>query len=613
MSSLNKRQQLLETRLIDALKGLFPDINTNIVKELQPFITWVEIEGGKPLFKQGDISDSICILLSGRLQAIDERNFESPVILGEIYRGQTVGEMGIFTGEARNASVYAVRGSVLVIISAENYLEIISKYPKVALNTGKLIIDRLKPGKQSKQKHAWTSNIAVLPIHKSFPTTHFVQQYVTELEHFGNVYVLNAESAKTLLGFDFGQTEKPGSYDLLEFQFKFDRLEEDYAFVVYLADYELSEWTKICLKQADEVYLVADSTVKEHDLSEVESQLVFSERSAASIRKHLVLLHPPQTKLPEGTRFFLNNRNLDLWHHIRMNKVSDFQRLARFTAGKAIGFALAGGGAKGFVHLGIFKAFREHNIPADMFAGTSAGALAVAILSQMLDDAEGYEYMKNLAKDSPTKGSNRSLIPIISLLKGKSLDNYLEKYFAHIFIEDLWIQSSIAATNLSNTSLLVFDRGPLNEAIRASISLPGIFPPAVYQQELYVDGATISNLPLFALKNRGLGYLGAIALHTPKKHIVKYNRIPEAPALLLDRLLRRKKYRVPTIISVIMNSIVLASHSQLNDIEQQADIFLCPDTSRINLMDWMKYDPAIEIGYNYALQHIDAVKEIIEQ
>jgi predicted acylesterase/phospholipase RssA len=63
---------------------------------------------------------------------------------------------------------------------------------------------------------------------------------------------------------------------------------------------------------------------------------------------------------------------------------------------------------------------------------------------------------------------------------------------------------------------------------------------------------------------------------------------------------------------VIMNSIVLASHSQLNDIEQQADIFLCPDTSRVNLMDWMKYDPAIEIGYNYALEHIEKVKDILE-
>ena len=78
----------------------------------------------------------------------------------------------------------------------------------------------------------------------------------------------------------------------------------------------------------------------------------------------LVLLHPAETTLPSGTRRWLEGRRLLRHHHVRDGNEADVARVARFMAGRAVGIALSGGGARGFAHVGVLEALRRRASPS---------------------------------------------------------------------------------------------------------------------------------------------------------------------------------------------------------------------------------------------------------
>src|SRR5690606_17188272 len=131
-------------------------------------------------------------------------------------------------------------------------------------------------------------------------------------------------------------------------------------------------WTERCLRQADRTVLVAragsDPTPGE-----------FERRLSARSELHLVLLHPRDAARPQGTAAWLAERHVRAHHHVRMGLESDARRVARILAGDAIGLVMGGGGARGFVHAGVFRAFEELGVAPDIIGGTSMGAVGAAL------------------------------------------------------------------------------------------------------------------------------------------------------------------------------------------------------------------------------------------
>src|SRR5690606_4965543 len=104
---------------------------------------------------------------------------------------------------------------------------------------------------------------------------------------------------------------------------------------------------------------------------------------------------------------------VDALYHIRPERVSDLARLARILTGNATGLVLSGGGAKGFAHLGVFKALEEHGIGVDFIGGASIGAVMAAYVSFDLPADEIIEYAKRAFAAKPTGDFN--LFPMLSL------------------------------------------------------------------------------------------------------------------------------------------------------------------------------------------------------
>ncbi|MEA3223682.1 MAG: patatin-like phospholipase family protein [Thermodesulfobacteriota bacterium] len=165
-----------------------------------------------------------------------------------------------------------------------------------------------------------------------------------------------------------------------------------------------------------------------------------------------------------------------------------------------IGIALDSGGARGGAHIGVLDVFNEHNIPLDLVVGSSAGAFVGALYA-----AGKIDIIKDIMNDMSWMESLGfyldPVFPISGLLAGRRARVFIKDIVGDITIEELPIRFVAVATDLLTGETVAIDKGPLVDAIIASISMPGIFKPVIYMGRLLTDGGVSEPLPLDVLKS----------------------------------------------------------------------------------------------------------------
>ncbi len=179
---------------------------------------------------------------------------------------------------------------------------------------------------------------------------------------------------------------------------------------------------------------------------------------------------------------------------------------------KKVGLALGSGSAKGLSHIAVIQYLETLGIPIDMIAGSSIGALIGALhcvgsLKRFTSDTIKMKRMELFALFDP-------VIPTSGLMRGEKIFEFLKKYIpADTNIEDLETPLRIVATDFNSGRAVVFQRGRLLDAIRASVSIPGIFVPAKYKGTFLIDGGVANPLPINIVKRMGAGLTIAVNLH----------------------------------------------------------------------------------------------------
>ncbi|MBK5240677.1 patatin-like phospholipase family protein [Clostridium sp.] len=156
-----------------------------------------------------------------------------------------------------------------------------------------------------------------------------------------------------------------------------------------------------------------------------------------------------------------------------------------------IGIALGGGGARGFVHLGVLTALEEKGIIPDIVSGVSAGAIIGAFIASGKKPSEIME----LIKDNKFIDYAKLRLPTTGLF---SLDNFqknIERDLPARSFSDLKLPFYVAVTNLYSGKVEYLDEGPLIPEIQASCSIPMLFLPVEINGNLYIDGGLLDNLP----------------------------------------------------------------------------------------------------------------------
>jgi len=178
-----------------------------------------------------------------------------------------------------------------------------------------------------------------------------------------------------------------------------------------------------------------------------------------------------------------------------------------------IGIALDSGGTRGGAHIGVLDVFNEHNIPIDLIVGSSAGAFIGALYA-----AGKIDTIKDIIKDMSWRESLSfyldPVFPISGLLAGRRARAFIKDIVGDITIEELPIRFVAVATDLLTGETVAIDRGPLVDAVMASISMPGIFKPVIYMDRLLTDGGVSDPLPLDVLKSYAPRITIACNLHS---------------------------------------------------------------------------------------------------
>ena len=595
------RQQGILREMLIANLGL---LSEDTLRELEEQYLWVTREGGEVLFKDGDPGDSAYFLVSGRLRAVRTEPSGKRHLLGDIKPGETVGEVAVLSDATRSATVVAARDSVLVRVESEQLRKWFVDYPHLSLKIAKLLIKRGTSDSKKHRRDDHVTNIAIVPITPRVDMAALKARLKDAIRPYGNALVLDSGEVDRLSG-ESGiadiDKEAVESYERLSAWLEEQEARHD--FVIYIANREGDAWTHRCLRRADRMVLLADPR-DESAPSEFERTVVEGTSKRLIANTFLAINHPAATSNPVGTAAWLGVRP---WVsepiHIRDGDASHMARLVRLITGNAIGLVLGSGGARGLSQAGVIRALSEAGIPIDRVGGTSIGAVMAAGVASGWTAEQVDRNTRHSFGQNPTNIRDMSLPPLISMYSGKRLVRLLDEFFCEpMAIEDLWISFFCVSCDISNNSQAVHLRGPLRRSICASVALPGVFPPVRLGDGLHVDGAFMNALPVDVMGSLGVNKIIAIDLGLERNRTFDFDETPAPFEFFFDKFVRRNKrrYRVPTIVSAIIQSSLLASEAKDVQARIDADLLFNPEVHGFDIMAWSSCGKLIDIGYEHA-------------
>ena len=319
------------------------------------------------------------------------------------------------------------------------------------------------------------TNILLVPANAAAPLADFARRLCEALSrHAACALVISAGTDARLDTTGIAQAPD-GSPEDLRLRAWLNEQETRYRYMIYLADSTLTNWTRRCIQQADEVISVGLATAPPN-LTEVEAETLRHARSRRTkFQIALILLHPPGTARPHGTLRWLRERGVDRHFHLHDGEAGELDRIVRYVTRREFGLVLSGGGSRGFAHAGAIRAMREAGLPIDMIAGVSMGAIIGAAFA-ISDD---FEATVQSLKERFKRAFGDYTLPFVSLTRGRRFDDMLKAVFGDANIEDLWVPYFCVSSNMTRADTVVQRSGPLWWSLRATGSLPGLVPPVV--------------------------------------------------------------------------------------------------------------------------------------
>lgn len=593
--SAEERARLLHELLRTTLPAIFGPLDDEALSDLERRVEWVTLRRGEALFRQGDAADGWYVVASGRLQVVAEDAFGEETVLGEIGRGESLGEAALLSGAPRTATPYAVRDTELYRFSAADFEEIAERHPRMLLSISRTLVRRSTGVSDSTRRPTPCVNVAVIGAHPGLDVAGFTARLLASLERLGPTSHLTAARPEIAALAAF-----PDDHPRWQrFSAWLDEHGAERRFVVLEGESDITPWTRRALREADHVLLVADATrpATPHALERDLFAACVGKRHA---QRTLVLLHPPSTTLPRGTARWLDARDVQHHQHLRRDHAADVDRLARSLGGASVGLVLGAGGARGFAHVGVLRALGEARVPVDHIGGASSGALVAALHAM----GKSPEEMLDLGgRISAMRPFSEWALPITSIVRGKRVEQIVEQSFGDTAIEDLWIPYFCTSCDLTRFRDVVHERGELAAATLASGALPGVLPPRVHQGSLLVDGGTTHMVPGPQMRDRCRGKLIAVDVSPEREMVCPPDRLPTSWSALWHRL-RPGAKRMPTASEVFWRAVAFGTTRKTAAVAANADLFLSPPVERFGTTELGAMREIARIGYEHTKERV---------
>jgi NTE family protein len=552
-------------RRVPVLSGLDDELLSRLAAEGAS----VTVRAGDWLVREGEAAESLYLIRSGRLEVVAEGPPET--LIRVLRRGEILGELALLTEEVRSASVRARRDSELLELGRRQFEELISGAPGFALGLTRAMGAQLAASRTPAVTTEPPRTIAALPLDEGAPVAEAADLLVDSLGRHGSVARLASEPG----------LDSTGMISRLE------RAEEENDHVVLLGESARpgEEWTDLCVREADSVFALSRGTPSREWLDHPDALIgcelvVLADRVGGDV---LETLRPREVQvLPDGSDL---QPSLDL--------------TARRLAGRAIGIVLSGGGARAFAHLGVIEELSRAGVPIDRVGGVSLGSVVgAAVASGRGAPEELHELFRGGFIDANPAGDYT--LPVFSMIRGARTRALLEGFFEDTRIEELITRYFCVSCDLVKRETVVHRTGPIADAVMASLSIPGVFPPvATDDGRLLVDGGVLDNLPVEAMARSGEGPVIAVDV-TGRVGGGEFRKALRPGIARLGRPIRRyltgSEAEVPRLGETIVRTITVGSADTAETARCHADLVIQPQVAGVGMLDWRQLDRMVEAG-----------------
>jgi NTE family protein len=515
---------------------------------------------GDVVFAVGDPGDSMYVIESGLVKVISEQSGEERFIL-YLGPGNFFGEGAALFGGNHSASVYVAIDAEILMLRRHDLIALLNDHPQLYLSIIRELHQRLRHSLRSPIQPKEMTVIAVI----------------------GDNAPILAEQLAQVTGedvcmFDFGNH---GHHPL----------------------------DRHALAQSNVYYHYADGSIPPDQLPV---------RLSALLRQYYwVVLWIPPVESPI-TKKVLDQADLRviigsafLFEGIRLtprsrlyadDSIPSIHRLARRIARRQVGVALSSGNARGIAHIGVLQVLAEENIPIDMIAGTSAGSLFGAMyatgksLDEMIKFALTVEHEFN-----PLTGIRNwdfSFPPRSGLIKGDAFLKRIRELIEDKSFSETDIPLAVVTVDLVSGDEIVFDQGPIADAVRASMSVGGLLEPAQVEGRFLIDGGAINPVPTRALVDHGMNL------------VIASNVIPNLQDRLRRWRLQREK-RLPHLFDIVFSEREIMEAEIVRSSTHPPNVFILPDVARFDLRDYKKAREIIRAGEDATRAKIDEIRQMV--
>ena len=547
--------------------------------------TWFSLPGGATLFEAGEPADHLYFLRAGRLGAFRKDENGEPQFLGVIRPGEPAGEMSLITGAPHSGAVVALRDSEIFALPREAFFEAAETDASVMTELARLMILRSRQA-VSKTSIGEPSVFGFVATGAAVAVRPLLDKVAREIGRLGySVTVVGSEAQQA-----------PTEW--------FSEVERDYDFVLYAAEVEDIGWKQVVGRQVDRLFRVARG-----DTVPPSQGLAHGEPLQAQGLVDLILVQTKTCKAPKGSQAWVDALRPARLFHVRRDNGDDAQRIARLLTGQSVGLVLSGGGARAYAHVGAIKALRERGVPIDFVCGVSMGAIIGAGLAVGWDGEE----MERRIRDAfvTTSPLDDIALPLLAMTRGEKVRERLAKHFDDIQIADLWLPFFCVSSNLTTGAYQLHKSGLLREALRATISLPGVLPPATTEDNnVLVDGAVMKNFPADIMRLTQLGPIVGVDVSRGRSITADDVARPES----VWRWIRSGHWRKgPPIVSLLMRAATVSSGRDLAAAREATDVLITPDLTGVEIRDWSAFDPAVDAGYRATIEVLDKLPRTVTE
>jgi NTE family protein len=557
----SKQQRIAVEDKLQVLQNVpvLASLGEELMKSLAERAEFVAVKKGDLVVRENDPGDALYAVVFGRLQAYTHLKSGHERVFATYCNGDCFGEMPLLSGETHWANVRALNDSVLLKIPREDFDAVVSRDPRVAVSFSQRLGRRIKQLREEKHRAKWSKIIALYSAvpgaGKTLLATNLVASLAREtgepvllLDFSGRqrgVPLIKCERLESRNGSGLDELiiHTPLGFDRLNLELVGDEKEtrlvpplfgllvKRYDYVLVDLPNEASASVFSCLIQSDQILVIA----KNEDEHLYKTRLLLQDLEAHAVSvapKAKVILtavsgngrpfvEEAERKAGQRISFLLRwipdsqvVEPVDGVPYVVRSPMQPYslavRRMARELGNVLVGLALGTGGARGLAHIGVIRVLEREGIAIDVVAGSSMGSLVAAAWAV----GKNADEMEEIARQIRSRRSFLKLLdpmfPGAGIFRGIRIYHFLHSIVNDMTFADTVIPLKIVATDLNTMEEVVYEEGRLIDAIRASISIPGVFRPVESNGHTLIDGGITDPVPVHVLARAGVSKIIAV-------------------------------------------------------------------------------------------------------